>query len=105
VENESQIVCLCRSLVPAADLNARITAQLIRQRSIPVPLHLLLVNRQDVALPRSRDDVAFAYPLLQVRARHGDVLVVGIIFLTFQLDLWPIGHGGAESQRANSHTQ
>ena len=52
-----------------------------------------------------RDDVTLHYPLRQMRTGQVNVLVVGIILLSFLFDHRPISHGRPQSQRANSHTE
>ena len=79
--------------------------QLIRQRLIAVPRHLFLVDCQDRTIPSDRDDVTFLDLLRYMGTGKVNIFVIGIILLTFLSDHWPIRHGRAQSQRANSHTQ
>jgi hypothetical protein len=92
------------ALAPAADRDAWIPAQLIRELAVAVPFHLPLVDGQNVPVPRRRDDVALSDFLFQMRTGDRCVLVIGIVLLSFQVGDGPVGHGRAERQRANNCT-
>jgi len=89
-------------LTPAGDGNAGVMAQLACPVAVAIPLHLSLVDGQNVAsVPGGRDDVAFPDFLFEMRPRDGDVLVIGIVRLGLLLDDRPFRHGRAESERPN----
>jgi hypothetical protein len=96
---------MAAGLVPAADVDARITVQLIRKIAVPVPLHLSLIDGQDVpVILRGRDDVPFPNLLLNMRPGHRHIFVIGVIRLSFLFNDRPFAHGRAKSQRPDRCT-
>ena len=92
-------------LVPSADLHARIMAQLVCPIAVSVPLHLSLVDGQNVPIiPASRNDIALPDPLFQMRARDCDILVIGVVRLSLLFDDRPISEDRAKSERPNDCT-
>jgi hypothetical protein len=72
----------CHLMAPA-DLHPRIVAQLAGHVGVPVPLHLPLVDGQDVPGPGIRNDVALSDFLFEMRSGDRDVFVVRVVRLSF----------------------
>src|SRR5438105_4762685 len=73
-----------------ADGDARIMIQLAREIAVAVPLHLPLVDGQNVTRPRIGDGVTLPDFLSQMRARDCDVLVVCVVGLRLLFNDRPI---------------
>ena len=96
---------LLRSRLVVADRDTGITAQLAGEVAHSVPLHLPLVDGEEIAVTGGGDDVAFPGGLFDVRSGDRNVGVIRVILLGFLFDDRAASEGRAESERANGCTQ